>query len=381
MDRDEAIRLLTGGEDGVREWNERRERGEEIPDLRQVDLRGADLHDADLRRADLSEADLGAAVLRSADLRSADLREADLRSADLSGAVLRSANLNAADLRRADLSGAVLRSAKLSGADLSGAFLNGADLSEADLGAADLRSADLRSADLRKAICTSTVFGDVDLSEVKGLESINHWGPSTVGVDTLVRSRGLIPEVFLRGCGVPETWITFLPSLIRGMEPIQFYSCFISYSTKDQDFADRLHSRMRDKGLRVWFAPEDMQAGRKMHEQVDEAIRLYDKLLLVLSEHSIGSKWVRDEIRRARKAEVREGRRKLFPIRLMEYGSLERWESFYADLAEDMAEEIREYFIPDFSNWKDHDAFEAEFDRLIGALKSATSPGGPTPSG
>jgi integrase len=49
-------------------------------------------------------------------------------------------------------------------------------------------------------------------------------------------------------------------------------------------------------------------AGRKIREQIDEAIHVYDKLLLVLSPHSIGSEWVRHEIRRARGAEVRESR-------------------------------------------------------------------------
>ena len=37
----------------------------------------------------------------------------------------------------------------------------------------------------------------------------------------------------------------------------------------------------------------------------------------------------------------------------------------------DLAEEVREYFIPDFSNWKDHDAFEAAFARLLRDLKKA----------
>jgi hypothetical protein len=83
--------------------------------------------------------------------------------------------------------------------------------------------------------------------------------------------------------------------------------------------------------------------------------------------------WVRDEIRRARKAEVRDGKRKLFPIRLMDRGDLERWDSFYADLAEDVAEEIRESFIPDFSTWKDHDAFEVAFARLIKDLETTAS--------
>jgi hypothetical protein len=294
MDRDEAIRLLRGGPDGVREWNQWRERDEEIPDLSGAELGGA-------------------------------------------------------HLRRAHLSGAVL----------SGAVLSRADLSEADLGS---------------ALCGWTVFRDLDLSRVKGLESIRHISPSTVDMGTLVRSRGRIHEAFLRGCGAPDRLITSLPSIFGEMDPIQSYSCFISYSTKDEAFAKRLHSRMVQEKLRVWFAPEDIQEGKKLHEQIDEAIRASDKLLLVLSPHSIGSKWVRDEIRRARKAEVREGRRKLFPIRLMGYEELEPWDSFYADLAEDVAQEIREYYIPDFTKWEeDPKSFEASFARLIRDLKATTS--------
>src|SRR5262245_28987225 len=177
------------------------------------------------------------------------LRRADLRGADLGGARLVGAYLGGADLRLADL---------------GGADLGGADLGGAHLCVADLSGAHLDSADLGEAECGATVFVEVDLSKVKGLGSIKHTGPSTVSVDTLVRSRGRIPGAFLRGCGVPEALIAYLPAIIGAMEPIQFYSCFISYSTKDQDFAERLHSRMRDKGLRVWFSPEDMPGGQKL---------------------------------------------------------------------------------------------------------------------
>jgi hypothetical protein len=208
---------------------------------------------------------------------------------------------------------------------------------------------------------------------VKGLESIQHEGPSTVGVDTLILSRRRIPEAFLRGCGVPEALIAYLPSLISGMEPIQFDSCFISYSTRDQDFAERLHSRLRDRGLRVWFAPEDVQGGKKLHEQIDEAIRYHDRLLLVLSPESMASESVRTEIRNARKAEIREGRRKLFPIRLVDFEAIRDWECFDADSGKDPGVEIREYFIPDFSDWKDHDAFEAASVRPGRGSKSGFS--------
>ncbi len=40
------------------------------------------------------------------------------------------------------------------------------------------------------------------------------------------------------------------------MQPIQFYSCFVSYSSKNLDFAERLHAKLRDKGIRVWCATQ-----------------------------------------------------------------------------------------------------------------------------
>ena len=48
----------------------------------------------------------------------------------------------------------------------------------------------------------------------------------------------------------------------------------------------------------------------------------------------------------------------------------ESWRCMDADNGRDMAREIREYFIPDFSNWKDHDAFEEAFRRLLADLRA-----------
>ena len=123
----------------------------------------------------------------------------------------------------------------------------------------------------------------------------------------------------------------------------------------------------------MWYAPEDIQGGKKIHEQIDRAIQLQHRLLLVLSEQSINSKWVREEIRRPRKTEIRENRRKLFPIRLVDFKTIEAWECFDSDLGEDLAAEIRQYFIPDFSDWKNQDSFEAGFARLHRDLQASES--------
>jgi hypothetical protein len=124
-------------------------------------------------------------------------------------------------------------------------------------------------------------------------------GPSDFSIDTIYKSEGEIPESFLLGCGVPDSFIAQIPALIGALQPIQFYSCFISYSTKDEEFVTRLHERMRAEKLRVWFAPEDIQGGKKLYEQVERAIQVHDRLLLVLSESSIHSEWVTTEIRNA----------------------------------------------------------------------------------
>lgn len=339
---------------GVEAWNEWRREDADVP--------------PDLLRADLKDRDLSGANLNDVSLNDANLTHANLRHTNLNGARLSGANLYGARLRGASLSGADLRDTNLSGADLRDTNFSGATLIDTNLSRAALSGADFTSAAL-----AFTTFADNDLSEVKGLETVRHLYPSTIGVDTLYKSGGKIPEVFLRGRGVPDDFITFIPSQFGIQQAIQFYSCFISYSTRDEGFARRLYSRMRDAKLRVWFAPEEMKGGQKLYEQIERAIQLHDRLLLVLSESSMQSEWVMNEIQRARETEIREGRRKLFPITIVEFDKVKAWRRFDADTGKDLAKEVREYFIPDFSNWKEHDSFERAFERLLRDLRAEES--------
>lgn len=359
---------------GVGAWNKWRQRHR----YRYVDLRGADLCDADLRGVNLSRtylnpSDLIRANLSGANLTGTNLNHARLYSADVSGADLLSADLSHALLREADLSRADLSRADLTLVDLRGADLQGTNLSGAMLGGADLSGAQLNDADLTGAIVGNTNFSDVNLSAVRGLDTLRHIGPSTIGLDSIYRSQGKIPESFLRGCGVPENFITYLKSLVG--VAFDFYSCFMSYSTKDQTFADRLYADLRAGGVRCWFAPHDIQSGRKIHEQIDEAIRVYDKLLLILSNASMDSAWVKTEIAEARAREEQQKRQMLFPITLVPFDRINKWKLFDADCGIDSAREIREYFIPDFSNWKDHDSYQKAFDLLLRDLKAGAKDG------
>jgi hypothetical protein len=284
-----------------------------------------------------------------------------LSGADLSRANLRGANLIGTRLRGVDLSGARLIKANLRGADLSRASLRGAHLR-----GSDLSRGTFHGTDLSRAIVVHTTFADTDLSDVRGLEAVVHQGPSSIGIDTIYKSKGAIPLAFLRGAGVPENFIEYMASLFGA--GIEFYSLFISYSTQDQEFAERLHADLQDKGVRCWFAPHKLHGGKKVYRQIDEAIRVYDKLLLILSEASMASEWVRTEIALARKREVEQKREVLFPIGLCPFRTIRKWEYFDSDIGKDSAREIREFHIPDFSNWKGHDAYKLAFDRLLDDL-------------
>ena len=259
--------------------------------------------------------------------------------ANLIGVNLSDADLSDADLSDADLSGANLRGAILRGANLSGAILSDADVTGARIG--------------------WTSFGDLDLRSVVGLESVIHAGPSPIGIDTIYRSEGKIPESFLRGAGVPAEFITYMKSLTGSA--IEYYSCFISYSTKDEEFAIRLHADLRAKNIRCWFAPEDLKIGDRFPQEIDQQIRLRDKLVLILSEHSVQSDWVRKEVLSALEEEKRRKETVLFPIRIDET---------VINTAVEWARRIsRKRHIGDFRRWKEHDAYQSAFDRLLRDLQ------------
>jgi hypothetical protein len=353
MGHDEHVHLLLNDRDT---WNALVRDGVLVPDLREVDLAGADLQHRSLRDADLTGANLEKANLRLAVCNRTKLTAANLRGADLTGASLMSAAM-------AD---SVLTQAWLRGTDFTRCDLTRATLVGTTLMATRFHDSTLDGADFERAEAGDAIFADVDLSVVQNLAAIRHFSPSTVGLDTIIRSQGKIPEVFLRGCGVPDEVIAYVRSLALSANPIQLFSCFISYSSKDQEFCERLYADLQAAGVRCWYAPEDLKIGDRFRDEIERAIRLHDKVLLVLSENSVNSSWVRSEVENALEREGRQRAQVLFPVRLDD--AIENADQAWA------ADIRRQRQIGDFSGWKEHHQYKKMFDRLVRDLRMNPTP-------
>ncbi len=345
MAKQEQLDLLKRG---VREWNQWRRTN---PYMR------PDLSEADLRAARLGGAYLHQVNLKGARLNGASLSEADLREARLNGANLTRARLNGANLTATDLRGASLVEADLRGASLGEADLRGADLTEANLS-----NAYLREVNLGGAILSGTVLGGIDLREASGLETVHHNGPSYISIDTVYRSEGQIPEDFLRGAGVPESFIEYGRALV--IRPIDSTTCFISYAREDEAFAHRLSVDLQQARVRCWLAPEEMKSVDKTRQRRNEPISCSDKLLLVLSEHSMSSNWIKNEVEAAFEKERQRGGQVLLPLSLDNAvnSTAQTW----------VATLRRKKDISDFTRWKQPDGYQHAFERLLQVLKSPT---------
>jgi Pentapeptide repeats (8 copies)/TIR domain len=313
--------------------------------------------------------------------------EPDFSGADLSGVNLSGADLEGADFSEANLSGAILLGTRLVGANLFRAHLSGAHFS----------GANIDRANFSEARVGRTIFADVDLSSAEGLDAVEHLAPSSIGIDTICRSEGMIPEVFLCGCGVPEPYITFHKSLVDNtfnrIAPLPFIepnsSLFITYSHEDRPFARRLHDHLQARGIRCWLDEKPALPDGDIYEKVDRKmylwdnkevfpqkdqkiqnwkIRLYDKMLLCASKHSLTSWWADSELEAAF---VKEWvlTRKAAPIKtalllLNLDGFLhgEDWQS-------DKKEQVLSRLVADFTGWENDKAkFVENFELVVKVL-------------
>lgn len=113
-------------------------------------------------------------------------------------------------------------------------------------------------------------------------------------------------------------------------KPMRFRSCFISFASEDQLFAERLHSDLEAAGINCWKWDHDARTGRELWAEIDDAIRRHEKVVLIASRNSLTSPAVNREIERAIRLEDERQQKKavgqyigdthvLFPVTLDRY--------------------------------------------------------------
>jgi uncharacterized protein YjbI with pentapeptide repeats len=356
MTTQESIELLRQGVPAWNKWRQEHPRAHPqfiLADLSDDIEEGLSLHGADLHFVHFDMALLQGIDLSRADLRGSHLKWTNLLTANLSGANLQGAVLSGADLALVNLSSADLSRAEVNGTDLTDTDLTNTNLTDADLTHALLHRTNLLHADLSRTKVGWTVFADVDLSRVKGLETVKHLGPSTLGMDTLYRSKGQIPDVFLRSAGIAEEVLRTVRLLTDQPEHT---TCFLSHSWKDDIFVKRLHADLQRNGVRCWFLPYD-GSYLVSRSGFGKLVRDYDKIIHILSEHSLASTWFQVEIPAALDKEKTEEQQVLFPV-CVDTAYMESPHQWTTDLRQS-------HHIYDFTQWKHDEEYRKGLDRLL----------------
>lgn len=364
---------------GAAAWNAWREANpSEWPmlmgaNLQGTNLVGCDLHFASLQHADLQGADLTDAWLSSAHFEQANLTDARMYSAFAEWACFTAATMvkcfaMEANFTKANLQQVDARGAHFASAVFERSNLPGANLQEAYLSGTNFTGAWLESADLSSATLGQTHFVDCDLSYAQGLDSCNHAAESYIDFRTLQQCRRHLPKAFLKGCGLSELIVDYIPSLFDGA--INYYSCFLSHSHADKDFVRILYARLQERDIRCWLDEHQMLPGDDPHDRIQEGIKFWDKFILCASRNSLTSWWVDSEINRVFAKEqtlTRERGKKVLALVPVDLDGF----LFSTDWRSGKAEEVRSRMVGDFKNWQtDQTQFESEFERLVKALRS-----------
>ena len=404
-------------EKGVDAWNAWRKAHPDVS----IDLTNADLQNTDLQKVNLQNAKLDGANLIDANLIGANLKKANLFTADLTsaainncnlervnligakleganfeGAKLQSANLINANFKRAKLSfanltGANLKRAVFEQSNLSSAFLNHttlngarfirANLQGAYLNGVEMKEAEIEDCQFHQSTMGNLVLEDIDLSSAAGLETVKHLAPSTIGRGTFIKTGKALPLSFLRGAGLAEweieasklhrpeltptqvTDIVYKIDELRNSAPIQIHNLFISYAHKDSHFVDTIEPLLQERNIRFWRDIHNASAG-PLENILVRAIEHNPTVLLILSKHSIDSDWVAFEIEQARKLEKNTSAPSSAPSPST-VPSLRRAGKVSSGA---LKRQLERYHILNFSNWKEQEVLQQQFEKLVKGL-------------
>src|SRR5207249_9631642 len=74
-------------------------------------------------------------------------------------------------------------------------------------------------------------------------------------------------------------------------------SVFLSHSSKDRAFVEKLANVLASHRIPVWYSRVDIQGAKQWHDEIGRGLKNSDWLVVVLSPNSVKSPWVKHEVR------------------------------------------------------------------------------------
>ncbi len=153
-------------------------------------------------------------------------------------------------------------------------------------------------------------------------------------------------------------------TLIDVVEECEFQkTLFISYGGPDEEIVSVINSKIKSKGVRTWFFPDNAIPGDKLHRTMYEGVKKHDRVLLVCSKNSLTRPGVLNEVERVLEREAKEGgANRLIPITLDDF--------VYSDWAPeraDLADQVRSRVITKIT-FNDEKQFDEQIKKIVDAL-------------
>ena len=227
-----------------------------------------------------------------------DLSNYDFSEVDFSGCVFWE-NI----FHRTNLTNAILKNTEFRQCDFYETNLEGANLRHSTFVLTKFNSSKFQAASFEQSH-----FAYSPLQNCSGLNETVHYKMGHIDFLTMVHSNSVAYD-FAKNFGINFEEYT----RVKKLEPKRFFDCFISYNRHDEKFVEALRKILLLLRVPCWFAPSDYRINTEWNSEPEEyelrrdlynVLDACDVVILIVSNNSMKSKWVKSEVGRVKNQRV-----------------------------------------------------------------------------
>lgn len=189
---------------------------------------------------------------------------------------------------------------------------------------------------LRKA---ATIEG-VENFQAQALSPLIHWAQELKALEP-----GIVIEDLLKDAEASKE--------LRHKKHVAQRVAFLSHSSKDKAIIRQIAADLSAEGISVWLDEQRIHVGDSIPEKIAQGLAQSDIFLIALSDHSVGSDWVKLELNNALVQEISSRKIAILPLKLSEckIPTLIA-DKKYADFSKSYRDGFNELIAAIKANWK-----------------------------